>query len=128
MIKPSQKEETKKGNELKEAFVLWLKTSKSGNQYLNGYVSDHKDMKLVAYFNTDKKNPKEPDVRVYESIKDKDGNYKKSEKEIASLWTNTSEKDTKYLSGYADKDKLVGFYGDEHKELRPYIRCYYDNK
>ena len=127
MIKTTQKtvKEEKKGLE-KEAFVLWLKESKKGNKYLTGFVSANQDMKLIAYFNTDKKNPKEPDVRVYQSIKNEDGTYTIGEKEVASLWTQTSAKETEYLTGTTDEnERLVAFIGDVHKEMRPYIRAYF---
>ena len=119
MIKTTQKtvKEEKKGLE-KEAFVLWLKESKKGNKYLTGFVSADQDMKLIAYFNTDKKNPKEPDVRVYQSIKNEDGTYTIGEKEVASLWTQTSAKETEYLTGTTDEnERLVAFIGDVHKEM-----------
>lgn len=128
MLKTTQKtiKEEKKEFNLKEAFVLWLKESKKGTRYLTGFVSEKQDVKLVAYFNTDKKNPKEPDVRVYQSTKNEDGTYTTSEKEVASLWTQTSAKDSEYLTGTTDEnERLVAFIGDVHKELRPYIRAYF---
>lgn len=128
MLKTTQTvKEEKKGFDLKEAFVLWRKTSKAGKDYLTGFVSENQELRLIAYFNTDKKNPKEPDVRVYQSIKNEDGTYSKSEKEVASLWTNVDKNEKKYLTGTTDEhEKLVGWFGDEHKELRPFIRCYYE--
>ena len=126
MIKTTQKEESKKTFDLKEAFVLWRKQSKAGKDYLTGFVSEDQNLKLVGYFNTDKKNPKEPDVRVYQSIKKEDGTYTKSEKEVASLWIETSKKETAYYTGNTDEnERLIAFVGDVNKEARPYIRAYY---
>jgi hypothetical protein len=127
MIKTTQKAtEEKKGFDLKEAFVLWRKQSKVGKDYLTGFVSKDQNVKLVGYFNTDKKNPKEPDVRVYQSIKNEDGTYSKSEKEVASLWIETSKNENQYYTGLTDEnERLIAFVGDVNKELRPYIRAYF---
>lgn len=125
MIKTTQvKEEVKKEFNLKEAFVLWKNESKSkpGTFYLAGYVNNEEKTKLVGFFNTDKKNPKEPDIRV--GIKQEDKIV-----EVASLWTNIDKNEKKYLTGVTDeKEKLVGWFGQENQEMRPFIRCYYDNK
>lgn len=119
--KKNEKEERK--DELKECFVLWRHTSKTGNYYLTGQTSKDVNggIRLVGYFNSKKKNPKEPDVRVYEiDSEGKQGN------EVADLWANVSKNENKYFTGMTnDKEKLVGFYGDENKELRPYIRVYF---
>lgn len=121
-MKTSNTKETKKGaNELTEAFALWLHKSKANNEYLSG-LTDKDDIRLVGYFNTNKKNPKEPDIRVY-SLNDEG----KQDLEVADLWENVSKQDTRYLSGSTnDKEKLVGFYGDKKEEKRPYIRVYYN--
>ena len=119
-IKETKKE---RGDQLTEAFALWLHTSKSGNEYLSGTVSEALgNTRIVGYFNTMKKNPKEPDVRIYNL--DSEGNQ---DKEIADLWENTSKAEKRYLSGLSDeKEKLVGFYGDKKEEKRPYIRVYFN--
>lgn len=122
--------ETAPKKEMKEAFALWRKESQKGTYYLTGYamVGENK-VNLVAYFNTNKKNPKEPDVRVYESIKNADGTYSTSEKEVASLWDEITKNEKRILKGSTnDGERLVGFYGLEHQEARPYIRAYYDEK
>lgn len=113
----------KKEVELTEAFALWLHTSKNGNEYLSG-SSDESigNARLVGYFNTMKKNPKEPDIRIY--TLDPEGHQ---DKEVADLWENESKNKTRYLSGTSDeKEKLVGFYGDKKEEKRPYIRVYFN--
>ena len=123
-MKTSNTKETKKGaNELAEAFALWVHKSKAGNEYLSGLTTaENGNVRLVGYFNTNKKNPKEPDIRVY-SLND-EGNQ---DIEVADLWENVSKQDTRYLSGSTnDKEKLVGFYGDKKEEKRPYIRVYFN--
>lgn len=116
-VKKEEKKEVKQEFNLIEAFVLWKNTSKSGKDYLKGY--DLNKTKLVAFFNSNKKNPKEPDVRVY-SI-DSEG---KQEKEVASLWENVTQNEKRYLTGNTDeKEKLVAFYSN--KEKAPYIRAYF---
>lgn len=117
-MRTAKKEEVKQEVKLAEAFALWKNTSKAGTEYLKGYDL-HKN-KLVGFFNGNKKNPKEPDVRVY-SI-DAEGNQ---EKEVASLWENISKNEKKYLTGSTDeKEKLVGFYSNKD-EKTPYIRVYF---
>ena len=123
MLKTTQTvKDEKKGFDLKEAFVLWRNESKKtpGTYYLSGFVSNEEKTKIVAFFNTEKKNPKEPDIRVY---------VKKDEKniEVASLWTNVDKNEKKYLTGTTDDhEKLVGWFGQENQEMRPFIRCYYE--
>lgn len=117
MKSTSKQEETKQEVKMQEAFALWKNTSKSGKDYLKG--QDFNKNKLVGFFNTNKKNPKEPDVRIY-SV-NADGNQ---DKEIASLWDYKSQNGKQYLSGITDeKEKLVAFYGS--KEKAPYIRAYF---
>ena len=91
----------------------------------NGSVEvfdENGNVRLVGYFNTNKKNPKEPDIRVYSL--NNEGNQ---DIEVADLWENISKQETRYLSGSTnDKEKLVGFYGDKKEEKRPYIRVYFN--
>ena len=125
MIKASKKEEIKKVEKeeetnLKEAFVLWKHEAKSGITYLSGNTKEK--VSLMGFFNTKKKNPKEPDVRIY--LLDEDG---KQGEEVCSLWENTSKGGNKYLSGNTnDKENIVAFYNeiDETSKI-PYIRAYY---
>lgn len=107
--------------DLKEAFALWTNTAASGSEYLTGKCDD---IKLVGFFNTKKKNEKEPDIRIYST--DEKGN--RSEEAVASLWKNMSKGGKYYLSGTDNENKkLVGFYNDNIIEFpnRPYIRVYY---
>lgn len=106
---------------LKELFVLWKQTSRNGLEYLSGKTSEIENpTKLISYFNTNKRNPKEPDIRVYAT---KEG---QKDIEVATLWENVSDsKGTRYLTGLSnDNEKLVAFYGKENEEKRPYIKCY----
>lgn len=122
MRKTIEKQEVKQEFNLKEAFVLWRNKAKSGDYYLSGFTSEEcGSQKLVGYFVGNKKNPKEPDVRVY--TLDAEG---KQDKEVASIWENISKNDVRYLTGVTDdKEKLVCFYGKENEEKRPYIRAYF---
>lgn len=116
----------KEGNELTEAFALWINTSKAGNKYLSGTLSDKLGHgKLVGYYNTNKKNPKEPDIRIYNL--DSEGHQ---DHEVADLWDSVSETSgTEYLTGISDeKERLIGFYNDGNVSTnRPYIRVYFKN-
>lgn len=121
-------EEIKKGEfNLKEAFVLWKDTAKSGTNYLKGSIIDEKENKtsLVGYFNTNKKNPKEPDVRIY--CINEEG---KQDKEVCDLWETVSKTEKRYLTGIDDdKERIIAFYTEEQNKegTRPYIRAYYKN-
>jgi len=99
---------------LKESFVLWKNTSKEGKAYFTG--QDSEKHKLTGFYNTNKKNPKEPDLRVID----------KEDKEFASLWCNVDKKEKKYLSGALKTDgkRIVGFFAKEENEKRPFIRVY----
>ena len=80
--------------------------------------------KVIGFFNTNKKNPKEPDIRIY--VLDEKNNIGK---EVASLWDSLSKQNVRYLTGITDeKEKLVGFYGNEHEEKRPFIRVYFEEE
>lgn len=119
----TKNETNKKGDEIKELFVLWSKTSKNGLNYLSGKLTNE-DVNLIGYFNTNKKNPNEPDIRVYNV--DAEG---KQDHVVCSLWSNVSKNDTEYLSGVTDeKEKVIGFYGDRENTKRPLIRVYIEEK
>ena len=109
-------EEKKK---LEEVFVLWKKTAKTdGKVYYKGH--DFNNNYVVAWVNSTKQNPNEPDIRIYED--------KEDGKEVASLWERLDKNNKPYLSGTTndkDKDRLVGWYDSEENEKRPYIRIYF---
>ena len=107
---------------LPEAFVLWANTSKAGMKYLSGNTSEELHTKLVGFYNTNKKNPKEPDIRIYDI--DSEGNQGN---EVCSLWENISKNETRYLTGSTnEQEKIIAFYNNvEENPSRPYIRAYY---
>lgn len=114
-----KKEEKKEEFNLEEAFVLWKHTGKSGVEYLSGNTKDK--IQLMGFFNKNKKNPKEPDVRVY--TLDENG---KQQDEVCALWEVESKNGNKYLSGNSEDDFLVAFYNvTDGDEKHPYIRAYY---
>ena len=122
----TKKTETER-KELTPIFALWTKQSKEGNVYYTGKTED--DTRLIAFVNSNKKNPKEPDIRVYVNEKQEDGSYKMSNEEVASLWSNISDKGSRYLSGSTNEnEKVVGFYGELTEETKPYIRVYLQEK
>ena len=130
-MKKTIEKEVNKESEVKEftleqAFVLWRNESKNGKFYLKG--KDLHDNKIVGFFNTNKKNPKEPDIRVCEVSIDDQGK-ETTGNEICSLWDNESKNGNRYLTGTTDeKEKIVAFYGKEHEEARPYIRAYFKDE
>lgn len=110
--------------DLTEAFVLWKNKSKKGEKYLSGYTAlDEKEnsVKLVGFYNTNKKNPKEPDIRIYDI--DSEGNQGN---EVCSLWENISKNENRYLTGTTnDNEKIIAFYTKEVINDRPDIKAYY---
>lgn len=121
--KTETKEEVKKTEEfnLTECFVLWRNESKKGVEFLKGHLQD--GTKIVGFFNT-KENTKEPKLKIYTTKED--GNI---DLEVIALWESTSKKGNLYLSGETnDKEKIIAYYGDKLKEMRPYVRGYYKEK
>ena len=110
---------SEKREELRECLVLWKNVSKNNVEYLKGYTSEEKHIDVVGYFNTNKKNPKEPDIRVY---CEKEG--ENAVIEVCSLWDTLSKNNTRYLTGKTNEDeKVIGFYDGTGN--RPYIKVYY---
>lgn len=109
--------ETKK--ELEKAITLWKNESKlNGKIYLRGY--DCNDNKVIGFFETEKKNEKQPDLKIC-LVKDK-----KADKEIASLWLNESKGGKDYFSGStSDKEKIVGFINEKATDKIPYLNVYF---
>ena len=110
---------------LEEVFALW--ESKKGDKvYYTGKTTGDKPIRLVAFVNTTKKNPNQPDIQVYEQKE------KGEEKpQLASLWQNKAKSGKIYLSGQDNEEKkLVGFFNDNTQNGKyPAIRVYYsDNK
>ena len=107
-----------------QVFALWAQKSKNGLKYFTGTHTDGgKECKVIAFYNQDKKNPKEPDLRIYEQIK-KDERWQRGE-EITGLWCNFSEKSKKkYLTGKLNKVRLIGFINDSENPKAPKISVY----
>lgn len=113
--KKEVKEESKFN--LQECFVLWRNESKNGKIYLKGF--DFNKNKILGFI--DDKATNTPKVRIYSL--NAEG---KSDVEIVSLWEVTSKKGNTYLSGKTNEDeKIIAYYGDIHKEARPYIKGYF---
>ena len=118
------KEETSKKT-MKDVMSLWLHTSNNEVEYLTGNLSNDLDgLKVTGFYNKEKKNEKEPDIRVY--LLNEDG---KTDHVIVSLWNQTSKDNKNYLSGMTDeKEKVVAFINEDNKETnKPYIRVYFKN-
>ena len=109
----------KKEFKLEQAFALWKATSKTGKQYFTG--SDG-NQKIMAFYNGKKKNPKEPDLRVYPVI---DGN--RAKEEIASLWLNNTKNGKQIFKGYYLKEKVVGFINKKENSKSPYVAVYFES-
>lgn len=109
--------------ELQPIFSLWRRKSKDGKKtYFSGKTTDGEY--VVGFYNTKKKNPKEPDLRVYfqadDGVQD-DRSY--------SIWHNVNEKTGKeYFSGvYQNGEagyKIVGFKSKSKNEKAPELNFY----
>lgn len=112
------KKETK-NFKLEQAFAMWKRKAKSGMVYFTGKYNEGE---IRGFYNTKKKNPNEPDLRIYSVGKDGDLN-----EEIISLWCNAKENKKKYLSGKLGDKRVVGFFNDKATEenKQPYFSVYY---
>lgn len=119
------KKTKKTDNTMNQCFSLWRMKSKKGGYYFSGKIAESQE-KIVAFYNTNKKNPKEPDIRVYASDN--------TEICICSMWCNVSERTgKKYMSGIikpvedAPEIRVVGFINEKAtpKNKQPYLNVYY---
>ena len=109
--------------ERKQLCVLWKKESKNGKPYFTGKANiNGYEQNVTAFYNLEKKNPKEPDLRIYAVDKEN----KLSKEPILSLWVNVSPaKNSKYLSGKVDGKRVVGFINESKANTkRPTISIY----
>lgn len=109
---------------LEEVFALW-ESKKGDKTYYTGKTTGEKPIRLVAFINTTKKNPNQPDIQVYEQKE------KGEEKpQLASLWQNKAKSGKIYLAGQDNEEKkLVGFFNDNTQGGKyPAIRVYYSDK
>lgn len=119
--KEVKEESVKETEKLNECVTLWLHKSKEGKKFLSGTTYGGED-RVIAFFVASKKENM-PKVRVY--ALDEEG---KATDEIVTLWEKESKSGNKYLTGITnEKENVVGFYGEETKEARPYIRVYFQN-
>lgn len=103
-------------------FALWKQKSKNGGVYFSGKTEGGSF--LTGFYVTEKKNLKEPDLRVY--AKDSEGNL--SKEPFCSLWCNATKNGKKILSGKLDGKRVIGFIKSEAKENQPYISVYYSDE
>jgi uncharacterized protein (DUF736 family) len=111
------KKATKKEFKMEQVFAMWKKQGKNGTTYFSGKLGEEW---LVGFYNSKKKNPKEPDVRIY-----KQDNLKE---EFLSLWMNVSKGGKKFLSGKLGDKRIVGFINNGKNENAPYFSCYYSEE
>ena len=111
---------------LEEVFALWESDKSKKLLYYTGKTAGDNPIRLVAFVNSTKKNPNQPDIQVYEQVE-----KGKEKPQVASLWENTSKAGKHYLGGQDNEGKkLVGFFNDNTQNGKyPSIRVYYsDNK
>lgn len=115
------KTSTNQKSELKEAFALW-ENKKGDTLYYTGKTAGNSPVRLVAFINTVKKNPNQPDIQVYEQA---DKGQEKTQ--VASLWNNKSKAGNEYYGGQDNEgQKLVGFNNKDTKDGKyPSIRVYF---
>lgn len=106
-----------------EVFALWKRESNKGSSYFSGKVVDG-GANLTGFYNLDKKNIKEPDLRIY--VRDDEGNL--SHEPFCSLWCNATKTGKKVLSGKIEGRKVVGFIRANATEKQPYINVYWDGE
>ena len=121
-VSKEEKNNTKEVKELRELAILWNHESDSGVKYLSGTLSEEFQFnKVIAFYNTTKKNEKEPDIRVY-SVNDEN----KKEVKIISLWIQESKENKPYYSGLTnDKVKVIAFISTKDDIKVPYLKVYF---
>lgn len=106
---------------MEQVLAIWKQNSKNGKAFFSGHIGADKGDKCVGFFNTKKKNPKEPDLRIYRT----DSEGKAEKEEYISLWCNVSKKGTKYLTGKLAGKSVVGFINNKEDSKAPYVSVYY---
>lgn len=101
---------------LTEVFALWKKTSQNGTPYFTGKTKD--GVHLTGFFNGKKKNPKEPDLRVYTTDQNDEL------KEYISMWCKVSKGGNKYLTGNVNGVWFTGFIRKNDNDKAPYVTVY----
>lgn len=107
---------------LDQVFALWKRKSKDGKSiYFTGKLGEQN---ITAFYNLNKKNLKEPDMKVY--TRDENGNLSKDP--VVSLWCNATKRGKKILSGKIDGKRVVGFINANATEKQPYILVYWSDE
>ena len=120
-MKTSSTTPTNTKSNLEEVFALW--ESKKGDLiYYTGKTAGDKPIRLVAFVAVEKKNPKQPDLQVYEQVE-----KGKEKPQVASLWESKSKAGKSYITGSDNEGKkLVGFFNENTQGGKyPSIRVYY---
>lgn len=119
----STKTTNKKEFNLRQVFAMWKRASKNGNTYFSGKDAEGKEIR--GFYNTDKKNPNEPDIRIYHLTES--GELEKEP--FISLWCNAKESGKKYLSGKIDGKRVVGFINTKStaENKQPYFSVYWSD-
>lgn len=112
---------TTKKSRLDQVFALWKRTGKNGSTFFTGKLDGQN---ITAFYVTNKKNLKEPDMRVY--TRDENGNL--SREPVVSLWCNATKTGKKILSGKIDGKRVVGFINTNGKENQPYVSVYWSDE
>jgi len=115
-------DQEKKEFNLEQVFAMWKETAKSGTTYFTGY---YKGQSLRGFYNTEKKNPNEPDVKIYTT----NDEGKLSKEPLLSLWCNATDEGKKYLSGKLKDNRVVGFINEKAnaENRQPYFSVYYSD-
>lgn len=119
----TQKTAKTKEFNLTPVLTMWIYKGKNGVKYLSGKTEG--GVKLKGFFNGKKKNPKEPDIRIYTQL-DK-GVLSKDE--FISLWVKVSKGDKKYISGKLGDKWVTGFFNSkaEIDGIIPYLNVYFSD-
>lgn len=118
----TKKVEEKKEFTLEQVFAMWKETSKKGASYFTGKCDKGY---IKGFYNTNKQNPKEPDIRIY--LTNDKGDLEKDV--YLSLWCNTTDNGKKYLTGKLGDKRVVGFINAKANEenKQPYFTVYYSD-
>jgi hypothetical protein len=104
-----------------EAFAMWKHESKKCTYY-TGKSKGGKS--LIAFLNSKKDNPKQPDISVYESVSADE----KLGKSLCGLWVQQSASGNKHLSGKLNGEWVTGFFTKSKNEKAPAFTVYFSDK
>lgn len=116
---------SKKEFNLTPLLTMWIYKGKNNVKYLSGKTDEEHSLKLKGFFNGKKKNPKEPDIRIYKQL-DK-GVLSKDE--FISLWVKVSKGGKKYISGKLGDQWVTGFFNSKAEigGIIPYFTVYFSD-